>query len=173
MLIATPNIHLRGKSTFATTNRKFTFICFITYNMIRAFQKTLLYRRKNCEIILMLAKNIFATPINNDVQNVLFLFLSLSNLTVTYFLKEEWTSLPYLCFESESNKYTIKSISYTKYSVRFANPHRFIVIGCMNFGFISSRSLPFVSGTQVTTNIRPMQEMPEYNQKTPCSPNLS
>lgn len=61
---------------------------------------------------------------------------------------------------------------YTKYSTWVPMSHRFIVSVAVrtNFGSISSRSLPFVSGTKSTTNIRPMLEMTAYIQNAPYSP---
>lgn len=63
--------------------------------------------------------------------------------------------------------------NYTKYSTCVPMSHRFSVTVRINLGSISSRSLPFVSGTNSTTNIRPKHEMSAYSQNAPCSPSPS
>lgn len=63
--------------------------------------------------------------------------------------------------------------NYTKYSTCVPMSHRFSVTVRINLGSISSRSLPLVSGTNITTNIRPMHEMSAYSQNAPCSPSPS
>lgn len=55
--------------------------------------------------------------------------------------------------------------------------HRFIVIVVVVvrtcFGSISSKSFPFVSGTNITTKNRPTHDMQAYNQNAPCNPSDS
>lgn len=63
--------------------------------------------------------------------------------------------------------------NYTKYSTWVPISHRFIVIVRSYLGSISSKSLPFVSGTHITTKNRPQHEMHAYNQYVPCNPSHS
>lgn len=62
---------------------------------------------------------------------------------------------------------------YTRYSTCVTISHRFITTVLIYFGFISSKSRPFVSGTTMMTKQRPTHEMQANSQKAPSSPSSS